>query len=1003
MTVCERCGEQSTSTARFCSACGAELPGAPVAVRQTRKVVTALFCDVTGSTALGEELDPEVLRAVMNRYFAAIREVVERHGGTVEKFIGDAVMAVFGIPLVREDDAIRAVRAAAEIRERLPAIAQEVGVALRFRTGVNTGPVLMSEGENFATGDAVNVAARLEQTAAPGEIVLGGDTLRLVRDAVEVEPLAPLELKGKSEAVEAFRLLTVDPAAPGVARHLDAPMVGRQDELRLLREGWDRAVSASGCHLFTLLGTAGVGKSRLVAELLAAVGRQATVLQGRCLAYGEGITFWPLIEALAMAGERAEPVLARLDGGGASMPEEIFWDVRRLLESLAAERPVVLHVDDLQWAEAMLLDLLDHVVDLSRGAPILVLCTARPELLEDRPGWGGGKLNATTVLLEPLAAEESLMLLEQLGDGLDTDARARVVAASEGNPLFLEEMVALARESGTVTVPGTIQALLAARLERLGAEERALLERGAVEGEVFHRLAVRALAEGHLAEQVDSRLAGLVRRELIRPHPPTIQGDDAYRFRHLLIRDAAYDALPKSDRAELHAAFADWLQRAGSELTELDEIAGWHLEQAVHYRKELGQQIAPELSRRAGEHLFAAGRRAAERGDDLAARNLLERARSLASGDSPLHAVICAELAELLLDSGEFGLVEELLSVAEREPGLRAGAELTRFGLALRTGPQGASRALQEELPRIIERFERAGDDRGLAKAHMAWCELYWLYSQAKPAAEHATLSAEHAKRAGDLGLQAKAIGWSVMPLAFSEDNVEVVRRAVQALGAESSGPFTAASLDMARGWIADLDGHPEDGAAFASRARDGFEALGMPVVAGGCCMQIAQSQLLAGDPMAARKSFLEGDEIGARYGEHSYRSTTQAMLAEVEQLLGHRDAALAAIELTEQLGADEDTVNFAITHGIRALLALDEGDLDRAERWARSALERAYETDFYWCRAKARLQLSRVMAARGEREQAIDEARTALDIYRRKGDRTRTALAEAQLAELGG
>ncbi len=498
MVVCGRCGTESPEDFRFCPGCGAQLEETP-APRQARKVVTALFCDVTGSTALGEELDPEVLRGVLNRYFAEMRAIIERHGGTVEKFIGDAVMAVFGIPAVREDDALRAVRAAAEVRERLPAIADEVGVELRFRTGVNTGPVLVGEGENLAVGDAVNVAARLEQAAEPGEIVLGEETLALVRDAVVVEALEPLELKGKSEAVPAFRLVSLDPSAEGVARHLDAPLVGRGRELALLRQAWERVVVEAGCHLFTLLGDAGVGKSRLVSELLRGIDGEATVLRGRCLHYGEGITFWPLVEALMPAGAAAEVVIERMNSGGAAVPEELFWEVRRLLESLATQRAVVLHIDDLQWAEPMLFDLIDHVVDLSRGAPILLLCTSRPELLEVRLGWGGGKLNASTVLLEPLNAGDSEALLAELGDGLDPGARTRVIKASEGNPLFLEEMVALARERGAVEVPPTIQALLTARLERLDVEERELLERGAVEGEVFHRLAVKALAGERLS------------------------------------------------------------------------------------------------------------------------------------------------------------------------------------------------------------------------------------------------------------------------------------------------------------------------------------------------------------------------------------------------------------------------------------------------------------------------------------------------------------------------
>ena len=427
-----------------------------------RKVVTALFCDVMISSELGSELDPEALQGVLTRWFRELRAVTERHGGTVEKFRGDAVMALFGVPQVQEDDALRAVRAAAEIRERLPVVADELGVALTFRAGIETGVVLTGEREYLAIGHAVNVAAGLEQACSSGEILLGEETARLVRDAVKAESVEPIALKGRSQPVRALRLLAVDPTAPGLARHLEMPLVGRERELGLLSAAWDRTLQESGCHLFTLLGAAGVGKSRLVSELLVQVEEHATVLQGRCLHYGEGITFWPLIEALSTIGEPARHVLEHFGGAGVAVPEELFFEVRSLLESLASKRPVILHVDDLQWAEVMLLDLLDHVVDLSRGVPILVLCSARPELLDERPAWGGGKLNATSVLLQPLDADHCEQLLDQLGNGLPANARARVIAASEGNPLFLEEMVALAREHQLVAVPPTIQALLAA-------------------------------------------------------------------------------------------------------------------------------------------------------------------------------------------------------------------------------------------------------------------------------------------------------------------------------------------------------------------------------------------------------------------------------------------------------------------------------------------------------------------------------------------------------------
>ena len=601
MLICARCGAESPDGFRFCGGCGAALLTAEPP-RQARKVVTALFCDVTGSTALGEELDPEVLQGVLNRYFEEIRGIIERHGGTVEKFIGDAVMAVFGIPRVHEDDALRAVRAAADIRERLPAVAEEVGVALRFRTGVNTGTVLMGEGENLAIGDAVNVAARLEQAAEPGEIVLGEETLSLVRDAVEVEALEPLELKGKSERVPGYRLVSM---SGGLERRFATPMVGRDRELRRLRDTFAQAVHDRSCQLFTVLGSAGVGKSRLAAELLARL--DARVVQGHCLSYGEGITYWPVVEILKQfealpVGDAARPLRSLLGESGEPVSaEEIAWGFRKLLEQEAQERPLLCVFDDLHWGEETLLDLVEHVADLSRDAPILLLCMARPLLLERRPSWGGGKWNATTVLLEPLDGAEAERLLSELG-GVAEELRGRVVQAAEGNPLFLEEMLALVGEAGgeAVEVPPTIKALLAARLDQLDPAERAVLESGSVEGRTFHRGAVAALADGGGA--VDQRLVSLVRKELVRPDRPQFPEEDAYRFRHLLIRDAAYDGLPKAVRADLHGRFAAWLEQHGSELVELDEILGYHIEQAARYLHELGRDNS-ETALAAGERL----------------------------------------------------------------------------------------------------------------------------------------------------------------------------------------------------------------------------------------------------------------------------------------------------------------------------------------------------------------------------------------------------------------
>ena len=766
MATCERCGAGSPTGFSFCGTCGAALPASDLR-DDARKIVTALFCDATGSTALAEELDPEAFRNVLSSYFEAISGIVERHGGTVQKYAGDAVLAVFGIPRVEEDDALRAVRAAVEIRDELPSVAAAVGVPLSFRTGLNTGLVVTDVGKALALGDAVNVAARLEQAALPGEILLGAGTLRLVRNAVEVEALEPLELKGKSGPVPAFRLLSLDPLAPGVARMTDVALVGREHELTLLRNLWERTVAESACHLVTLLGVAGVGKSRLAQELIANIGEAATTLRGRCLHYGDGITFWPIVEALGPLGDAAQPVLDHVSRGGAATPEELFWEVRLLLESLATAQPLILHIDDFQWTEPMMIDLLDHVVSLSRGAPLLILCTARPELLEDNPGWSAERPNATTIALEPLATTDCEQLLNELGDELDARARERVITTSEGNPLFLQEMVVLAREGGALDVPPTIQALLAARLERLSADERELLARGAVEGLVFHRSAVEALVGAGASTAVESRLQELVRKDLIRPHSPNVPGEDAFRFRHLLIRDAAYERLPKATRADLHARYANWLENSTVEFAEVDEIVGWHLEQAVGQQRDVHREVESTLPARAAEHLYEAGRRAGDRSDVGAARNLLERALSLAPSGGALHADVSIGLAERLIEAGDLGRADELLSAIESATDDVGRTSLARLEWVVHSQPSEAKQMIESVLPRMLDQLARAGDDRGLAKAHMVAFWAQWTASRATPAAEQARLAAEHALSAGDVGMWSRALGWYVATLIY--------------------------------------------------------------------------------------------------------------------------------------------------------------------------------------------------------------------------------------------
>ena len=433
MLICASCGRENPVDAGFCNGCGAAL-AATAPRREVRKTVTVLFCDLVGSTALAEETDPETLRALLARYFERVNGIVESHGGTVEKFIGDAVMTVFGIPAAHEDDAQRACRAAVEMRDALPAL------GIRGRIGVNTGEVVTGTSERLATGDAVNVAARLEQAAAPGEVLIGEATYALVHEAVVAEPVKPLALKGKSEPVAAYRLLSV----------LDAPershttrFVGREPELAQIVEAWERAKAHAHCELVTVVGDAGVGKSRLVAEALAGV--EVRVVRGRCLPYGEGITYWPVVEAVKQlavlpsdptAAAAMRSLLGESDVGTSG--DEIAWAFRKLLEEQA---PLVVVFDDIQWGEETFLDLVESTALLSAGAPLLLLCMARPELVERRPGWPG------TLRLEALPPEHADMLI---GDVVSGELRERIAHAAGGNPLFISEMLAMASENAGV-------------------------------------------------------------------------------------------------------------------------------------------------------------------------------------------------------------------------------------------------------------------------------------------------------------------------------------------------------------------------------------------------------------------------------------------------------------------------------------------------------------------------------------------------------------------------
>ncbi len=972
--LCAACGSENPDGFRFCGSCGAALAPAE-APREVRKVVTILFCDLSGSTELGGRTDPETLRRTMRSYYDEMRMILERHGGTVEKFVGDAVMAVFGVPVAHEDDALRAVRAAWEMRAAVPAL------GLAARIGVNTGEVVAGEGDTLVTGDAVNIAARLEQAAAAGEVLIGADTRRLVRDAVSCEPVA-VDAKGKG-TVDAFRLTDVDLAAPALARHLDAPLVGRGRELEVLRQAASRSVSESSCHLFTLLGSAGVGKSRLVAEFLA--GSDAQVVRGRCLDYGEGITFWPVVEVLKQLGPRAGPTIDRLVAG-ASSPNELFLLIRRLLEEVARERPLVVVFDDIHWAEPTFLDLLDHIADLSRGAPILLLCLARPELLDERPGWGGGKLNATTLLLEPLTADECAQLIEELDGDVDAATRARIIQVAEGNPLFAEEMLALARDGGDIGVPSTIHALLQARLDRLGHDERGVIERGAVEGQVFHQSAVRELAPEAARDGVERNLVGLVRKELIRPDQPTFPGEDAFRFRHLLIRDAAYESLPKETRAELHARFADWLE-SRTDLVELDEIVGFHLEQAVEYRRELGTDDA-SLAARAARHLGRAGRAALGRTDLHAAGNLLERSLVLFPAGDPESAVFTLILADSSQAAGGYDKTAALLAPLTRsaDPLVRAQARVLAVHARLMNDPHGATAEATAVLDDVLSWLETAGDDTALARAYLLAADVDWIGSRAGPYVRTARLALEHATRAGDERLRgvcayhvAAAVAWG--PFGPSEELAvieELERHHAETRLAQTGALFVRMHRAANRG-------HRGEVRALSDRLCAVHLEVGDEIVAHASMQAPVLIELWSGNTTEARRLAEDAYRNLLRLGAVGFASTTAVLLAEVLYASGERDEAERTAIEGENLGGAEDVVNFAIGRGVRARVAADRGELVAADELARDAVRYALETDFPLMHGDAYRALAYVHHAAGRPDEERAALEQALAAYRRK------------------
>jgi class 3 adenylate cyclase/tetratricopeptide (TPR) repeat protein len=1036
MPICERCASLNPAGFRFCGACGAPLGEAELR-HETRKVVTVLFSDATGWTSLSESRDPEALRAIMSRYFKEIRQTIERHGGTVEKFIGDAVMAVFGVPRLHEDDALRAVRAAAEIRERLPSVAEAVGVTLKFRTGVNTGMVFTGEGESLAVGDAVNVAARLEQAAEPGEILLGEETFRLVADRVQAAPLHPVTMKGKAEPVPAFRLLGLRPdqtAARPMRRRPQlvpptgtsassgsTPLVGRARELASAQAVFTHTAAAREPHLLTVVGEAGIGKSRLVQELIGGLVDQALVLVGRCLSYGEGIAFWPLREALTQAAggesrdairtllthaedaDLAADVISSTLGLTPAEPvsEQVPWAFQRLLETPRRQRSMLLVIEDAHWAEDPLLELLEYLVR-RLTAPALVLCLARPELLDRRPAWRGEGERFSSLSLAPLDPDDARRLLGG-GEDVREDEATAILRAAEGNPLFVEQLLAMRADEGWARerIPVTIQSLLAARLDRLSRGERALIERAAVIGREFPAAAVTDLLSPAEQSSAAEHLGALTTRGLIGPAESTLAGENQLGFRHILIRDVAYHSTAKALRADLHERFASWLERS---VDGYGEFVGYHLEQAVRHRIELGDtgDPLPALADRAGHHLYAVGANALARGDASAGAQFLRRSQEMFVRSGHPHPDVLVDLGTALADRGDYDEAQQVLqsalasSRAAGDEALAARASIELSFLTTFVDPEGSVEQIQKAAEVAIPLFERVGDEAGLARALGNLAHVHWTrcsFAEMEAVLERALW---HADRAGATRERLQIINDLACATVLGPRAVaDGIARCTAMLEETRDHLKVSAYAETMLAVLEAMDGRFDAARERWQSCRSRLTELGHDTLLSLLSVYAAWIELLAGTPANAEPELREAYRRLEELGEQGHLATLAAFLGRVLWAQGRNEEALSRLEFSGRAAASDDVVSQVLWRGTLARVLARGADPSRADELSLSAVASASQTDFLMLHADALSDRADVLAVLERPDESARAAALAAELYARKGMRASSAVRQ--------
>jgi len=1045
MRICPSCGDQSPDRYRFCNTCGASLT--EHVARESRRTVSIVFAmpkvhPVDGAEPPG----PEALRDVMSTYFDAMRTALERHGGTVEKFIGDAVMAVFGLPVRHEDDALRAVRAAADMQAALPrlngAFSAQRGLEIENHIGVNTGEVIAgdaSTGQRLVTGDTVNTAARLEQAAGPGEVVLGDLTYRLARNQIEIEFIPPLTLKGKAEPVPAYRLVRVgaSTAAPAADTTTTAtPFVGREAEMGRLSGALADASENRKARLVTLVGDAGVGKSRLIREFAGRASETARVARGRCLPYGDGITFWPLAEVVREAagivgedspnvairklrricsGDEAEAIVERVAAAmnlsSAQFPvPELMWGGRRFLEKLAAERPLTMIVDDIHSAETTFLDFIDHLLENVDGASILLLCSARHEITERHTEWVEAHA-ADTIVLEPLTESDAGKIVEELLGSLEESVRARITAVSEGNPLYVEQIVSMLIETGeiqrgmegwvarsgsdSIRIPPTVEALVAARLDALGQEERAVVEPAAVIGLSFPMDAVDELVEAEIREHLEAELTTLTGKQLVRRAP----GDEViYRFGHQVIRDTAYGGLLKRLRAALHERFVVWAERVNRERgreTEFEEILGYHLEQAYRYRTELGviDAEARSVGERAAEKLASAGRRALERGDLPAAISLLKRAVALLPRESDTRVELMIDLAEATSQQGAFGdaaaiLVEAREAATElAQPRLLVRVQLLQIAVDMIGGRESAKEPLESAREAIVV-LEAAADHAGLARA---WRLIMGLelnagrLEEASRAVEHVVTEAVLSQDQRLASRSATAIAYVLLHGPTPVD--QAIRECEELESSLAGNRTTQAIVESARGVLMAMSGDFEQARELYRHSQAVLTELAGGIDAMSGSFDSSRVEILAGDLDRARAELERDYQSLTAVDETFFRSSVAVRLATMLAWAGDLEAASRYAEEARSIGDPADSEAQVGWRIALAQVAARRGERDRALELATEANALAAGTTDILLKTDALTALAEVHETLGDPESAGPPLREALALYEAKGD----------------